>query len=157
MCKEFFSTISSRFPRDFEITVFISEANQTATTGTAMPDIRGDPQQRADLALDRMKALDPHFKRRLEMLRQECDANVSELVLVLSTILKRIEFENRRSNRLTEIVPLPQTARTRSGGPTIKLAECVLSNFSLAADEQSLHQVIYGCPTTATVLNASSR
>jgi uncharacterized protein YPO0396 len=61
-----------------------------------MRDIREDLQERADLAQDRMKALDLHFKRRLEMMRQECEANTSELKAVLATIVRLLEFENRR-------------------------------------------------------------
>jgi len=70
---------------------------RSATEGRlTMRDIREDLQERADLAQDRMKALDLHFKRRLEMLRRECEANTSELKTVLATIIRLMEFEDRR-------------------------------------------------------------
>jgi len=70
---------------------------RSATEGRlTMRDIREDLQERADLAQDRMKALDLHFKRRLEMLRRECEANTSELKSVLATIIRLMEFEDRR-------------------------------------------------------------
>jgi len=75
-----------------------------------MRDIREDLQERADLAQDRMKALDLHFKRRLEMLRRECETNTSELKSVLATIVRLMEFEDRRMGGPGPI-PAPQTAQ----------------------------------------------
>ena len=73
-----------------------------------MRDIREDLQERADLAQDRLKALDLHFKRRLEMMRQECEANTSELKSVLATIIRLLEFEDRQMGNRPSSPPMQE-------------------------------------------------
>ena len=53
-----------------------------------MRDIRNDLQERADLARDKIKAVNAQFQRMVEQLRHEHDAKIADLKGTLAMIAK---------------------------------------------------------------------